>query len=275
VRTLRAAFICGVLAASLAVVVGAFAGIAPYWNQWAGAILLGFGLAWTTVHIYSMPLKIVVAAIALVETAVLSWLLHLGGTQWAPWIALAAGTLATGFGVAYSLSKPGRRKRMVEAMFGGRISCVTFQKILDSDEPLPFAGEKREASVVDCQLVNCRELAGTLPAPDFVALANEFSQAGDQALMDSGGVLAESSGAHFRALFGALLADPAHSAHAHEAALALEERLKAFREVCLERWSVEPVCKVSVHSGTMIAGVFGAAPFGGFGVIATGELTSQ
>ena len=274
-RILKITFICGILAASLAVVLEAFAGIAPLWNQWAGAILLGFGLAWTTVQIHSLPLKIVIAAVALVETAVLSWLLHLGGIQWMPWTALTAGTLATGFGMAYSMSQPGRRKRMVEEVFGGCISCVTFQKILDSDEPVSFAGEKREASVVDCQLFNCRELAGTLSAPDFMALVNEFSQAGAQALMNSGGVLTESNGERLRALFGAPLADPAHAFQAHEAALALEERLKKFREACRERWSVEPDYRVCVHSGTMIVGVFGIEPLGGFGAVATGETASQ
>ena len=90
-------------------------------------------------------------------------------------------------------------------------------------------------------------------------------------LMDSGGVLVGRGGETARALFGAVLADPAHATQAQEAARAGEERLKAFRQACRERWGVEPDCTVSVHSGAMIVGVFGSAALGGFDVVLTGE----
>ena len=160
---------------------------------------------------------------------------------------------------------------MVEELLGGRISRVTFQKMLEADAPLPFDGEKREASAVDCQIVNRQELIGKLSAPDFVTLSNAFSDAVAQTLMDSGGVLVGKEGETARALFGAVLADPAHAAQAQEAARAGEERLKAFRQACRERWGVEPDCTVSVHSGAMIVGVFGSAALGGFDVVLTGE----
>ena len=254
----------GALAASLAVV---FGHAASSWGQWLGAMLLGLGLAWTTVQIPSLALKIVVAAIALLETAVFSWLLQWGGIQWPPHVALAAGALATGFGLVYSLSKAGRRRRMVAEICAGRTSRATFQQFLESDAPFPFAGEKREASLVECQLLNSRERASQLSAPDFVALSNAFCADAAQVLRDAGGVLAGSSGVAPRALFGALLAEPAHAAHASEAARALEERLRVFRPECLERWGVEPDCRVSVHSGPMIVGVFGSV----FDVAPAGE----
>jgi len=232
---------------------------------------LGFGLAWTTLRIYSVALKLVVAAVALVEVAVLSWLLQLGGISWSPCTALVAGTLATFFGLVYSLSKAGRRRQMLEEVFGGRISLATFQRILKADALPPFAGEKREASVVDCQIFNRRELAGRLSAPDFTALSNAFSDAAALALREGGGVLTGSGGEQTRALFGAVLPDPAHAAQAEEAARAVGERLKAFRHECMARWGVEPYCQVSIHSGAMIVGVFGSAPLNGFDVVLTEE----
>ena len=270
VRTARVIFIGGALSASLAVLL--VAGCAPlFWMQWLGAMVLGFGLAWTTVQIQAVALKLVVAAVALAETAALAWLLELGGIAWSPSAALAAGTLATGFGLLYGLSKRGRRKRMIEESFGGRISHGTFQRMLEADAPLPFAGEKREASVVGCQLFNGAELAARLSSSDFVSLSNALSDAASQALMEEGGVLIGNGAEQTRALFGALPADPAHAAQAREAAGVAEERLQAFRQHCLVRWGVEPDCRVSVHSGVMVVGIFGSARLGGFDVVLTGE----
>ena len=64
-----------------------------------------------------------------------------------------------------------------------------------------------------------------------------------------------------RALFGAPLTDPAHAAQAAEAARTLEERFVVFRQECLEGWNVEPDCRISVHSGPMIFGLFGSGTF--------------
>ena len=252
----------------MALALGAFANVTLFWGTWAGAILLGLGLAWTTVQIHSAPLKLVVAAIALAEIAVFAWLLHPGGMQWSPWIVLSAGTLATVFGLVYSMSAPGRRKRRIEEVFGGRMSRAMLDKMVESQELFPVAGEKREASVVECQISNYREVAGRLSAGDFVAFCNEFSEAAAQTLLGSGGVLTEGNGEHLRASFGAPLAHPEHAAQAGEAASALEERLKTFGETCRQRWSVEPDCRVSVYSGPVIVGVFGIESLGGFRVVA-------
>ena len=266
VRTARVTFIYGALAAGLAVFL--FAGHEPmFWAQWGGAILLGVGLMWTTVQIQSVALKLVVAAVALVETAVFAWLLQLGGIHWTPYATLAAGALATGFGLAHALSKVGRRRRMIEELLGGCISCVTFQKMLEAATPLPVDGEKREASVVECGIANQKELADKLFASDLVALSNAFAEVSSQALMDAGGVLAGSAAQQTRALFGAVLAEPEHAAQAREAARVLEEQFHEFRKNCQVRWGVVPDCRVTVRSGAMIVGIFG----GVFDVVLAGE----
>ena len=139
--------------------------------------------------------------------------------------------------------------------------------MLDADAPPPFAGEKREASVVECAIANCRELAATLSAPDFLALCNAFAEIASQALLEAGGVLSKGGAMQMRAAFGAVLPDSTHSAQAREAARALEERLQAFRQTSLERWGVEADCRIAVHTGVMFVGIFGGA----FDVVPAGE----
>jgi adenylate cyclase len=228
--------------------------------------VLGFGLAWTTLAIDALSLKLVTAAVALAETAALSWALFLFGAVWPPFTALAAGALACGFGLAYSVSGPGRRKRALVQGLGGRVSRETFERLLSADTPLPHAGAEREASVVVCRLLNRRELAETLDAADFVALSNAFAHAASQTLLDAGGVLTEGDGKHVEAGFGVPLPDPAHAVQAVLAAFALGRRMEDFRRECAERWNVEPDCRIAVNAGALIAGTFGSGTLAGFGV---------
>ncbi len=242
------------------------AGGGPAWTQGLGAVALGFGLAWTTLEIDAFALKLVTAAVVLVETVALAWALFLFGVAWAPFTALAAGTAACGFGLAYSLSGPGRRKRALVQGLGGRVSRETFERLLASGASLPPAGAEREASVVVCRLLNRRELAEALPAADFVALSNAFCDAASQPLLEEGGVLTEADGMHVEAVFGVPLADPAHAAQAARAACALGRRMEDFRRECAERWNVEPDGRIAVNAGSLIAGTFGSGALAGFGV---------
>lgn len=282
-RIFKAAFVTGALASSLAAflyTLGVFTpwtrvvfGIdpaltfAPLWPQWTAGILLGFGLAWTTLDICSLTLKTVVAAIALLETAGISWLLAWRGVIWPPFTALSAGLFAYLLGLGYSLSPTGRHRRYLEEILGGRISPDTFERLLASSAAFPSKGGERQASVVVCRFVNRRELAETLPAEDFVTLSNGFFSTVSHALKRAGGVLVEADGEHIHAVFGALLGDAEHPARACRAALALQPSLDALCREAHETWGVNPDCRIAVETGPVIAGVFGAPDGGVFGVV--------
>ena len=271
-RTLKAALVCGALATSLAgflSTLGAFgawgtalfgaAGAGPNpLSQWAGAAILAFGLAWTTVEIDPLSLQLVVAALALVEAAVLSWLLHLFGVAWPPFTAIVAGLLSTAFGFLYNRSPGGRRKRLVGALFGGRISARTERLMVASRQPLDLSGEKIEASVVVCEIFNHQLLAEVLPPKDYVALTNAFLQAGAGVLMEAGGTLDDCNGQQLRAIFGAPLADPNHAAQACAAACALGRRLEAICGETIEKWNAAPDYRIGINSGELIAAAYGA-----------------
>ena len=280
VRTLKAAFVCGALATSIAgflFTLGAFgipgealfghAGATPQpLFQWLGALVLGFGLAWTTVDIETGSLQGVVAALALLEAVILSWLLHLFGVAWPPFTALTAGVLATAFGLLYNRSPGGLRKRLVRRLFGGRISARTERLLIESREPLDLAGERVEASVVVCEIFNRQLLSETLSPKDYVALANAFLKAGAEALMDAGGLLDECNDQQLRAIFGAPLADPDHAVHACAAANALGRRLEAFCKESIELWKAAPDYRIGIDSGELIAAAYGVGGAAGYRV---------
>jgi len=282
--------VCGLLAASIAgflFTLGAFEGarhalfgataavpaLHGGWTQWLAALLLGLGLAWTTVDINAVSLKITVAAVALAETAALAWILALFGILWPPFTALAAGGLALLFGLIYGRTAQGSRKRRLEELFAGRISRGTFRRLLESDAPLGFPGERREASVVVCEIFNRQLLRETLSPADYATLTGGFLQAGTRALLEAGGLLDQCRGESVRALFGAPLAEPDHAARACEAAFALGRRLEAFCQESVKRWNAAPDYRIGVNSGELIAAAGETAPGSGFpgGFSVTGE----
>ncbi|XHR29966.1 MAG: adenylate/guanylate cyclase domain-containing protein [Chthoniobacteraceae bacterium] len=278
-RFYRATLVSGALAASLAnflLAMGAFNAWtlavfgpdpAPLWAQWGGAFVLGFGLAWTTIEIGAFSLKIGVAAIALVETAALSWLLAWQGIAWPPFATLASGVFATLFGLFYSGTIAGRRSRLIEEVLGHTVSPATLDRVLESELPFPFQGEERHASAVVCRWFNRRELAETLSAADFVSLSNTFSATVSAAFKEAGGVVTEVDGEHVHAVFGALAGSPDHAARACRALLGLAPQIDTFRHAAKVRWGVDPDVRAAAETGALIAGVFGVPGAGGFGAV--------
>ena len=238
----------------------------PLAPQWAGAAILAFSLAWTTVDIGSTILQLTVAAAALMEVAALSWLLGLAGIAWPPFTTMSAGVLATLFGLLYNRSPSGRRTRLIRALFAGRISSKTERALIDSNEPLNISGNRVEASVVICEIFNHQLLAEALPPQEYVALTNTFLSAGAEALLEAGGTLDECGDRHLRAVFGAPLTAPNHAAQACEAACALARRLEIACRECIERWNAAPDYRIGVDSGELVAAAYGTGRVGGYSV---------
>lgn len=278
VRTLKASFVCGLLAASFAVVLFSLGAFAPFdvllwgsratslWSQWAGALVLGFGLAWTTIDIRQPVLQGVVAAIAFIETIAMAWILHAFGIIWPPFTAMTSGCLAIGFGLICSQSSFSRRKRLIEGTLDGRISKATFQHLLESGKPLGFSGERLESTVVVCKLFNRQLLAVTLLPGDYLELVNAFLHAGAEALKATGGTLNGCDTDSLCAVFGAPMAENDHAIQACMAARELQRQLDAFCRQYAGRWQVLPEYGIGINSGEMIAGVRGAGRLTSFSV---------
>ena len=230
---------------------------------------MGFGLAWTTIDIDEPVLKFVIAGVALIETASLCGVLNYAGIQWSPVASLLAGILGTAFGYGFTRSIDGKRRLLIEQMFAGRISEETMQKLEVSTLPIDFAGERREASVVVCEIFNHQLLSDALPPGDFVALSNAFIRAGSEVLMDAGAMMDQSNGYNVRAIFGTPLEDPDHAEHACRAAYVLGRRMEKFCLEAIERWKAAPDYRIAINSGEMISAAYGAPTLGSFTV--TGE----
>jgi len=229
-------------------------------------ILLAFGIAWATIDINRPPLKIVVAASALLQVLIMPFVLNLYSVFFSPFPTALAVALSFGAAFAYSRSDAGKRKRMLRSIFGQRLSKKTFKSLVDASTPLHFQGALREATIVVCEIFNHDILAETLPVRDYVAMTNQFLETGADFLVEHDGYLDECGGESLRVIFGAAIEDPQHASKACGAALALAERLEKLNEECEARWKQRFDFRIGLNSGEVVIAAYGSKRLGSFSV---------
>lgn len=234
--------------------------------QYALLAFFAGAIAWTTIDIPRTSLKVVVAFGALLEVIAVVAILSLQRQFFSPFASLSAilGSFALGF--VYSCSEAGGRKRILRQILGDRVSTETFKALLDSEEPLVLDGERREITLVVCEIFNHDELENALPAPDYVALTNAFRRNAADFLVESGGYLDECDGESVRVVFGAPRRDKDHAATACEAAIALGERLDEVNRECHTLWKQMFDFRIGINSGEMVLGAYGSRRLGNYSV---------
>jgi class 3 adenylate cyclase len=230
--------------------------------QYPLIILFAFGIAWTTIDIPRNSLKAVVAAGALLQIISLVWVLRLLGVFFSPFPSLLAIILSFSVGLLYSRSEAGSRKRLLRHVLGDRVSTKTFYALLNSSAPLNLEGERREVSIIVCEIFNHDELEAELSAPDYVALTNSFRRNAGDFLVERGGYLDECDGESLRVVFGAPLANEDHARTACDAALALTERLDEVNAECHGIWKQMFDFRIGLNSGEMVVAAYGSRRLG-------------
>ncbi len=228
--------------------------------------LFSFGIAWTTIDIPRVSLKAVVAIGALAQAVSLVWVLNLKHVFFSPFANVAAILGSFLCGLVYARTEAGRRKRLLRQALGERVSTATFSALLDALRPLNMEGERREVTVVVCEIFNHDELEDALAAPDYVALTNSFRRNAADFLVEGGGYLDECDGESIRVIFGAPLEDARHATTACEAALGLVQRLDEVNIECHAIWRQMFDFRIGVNSGEMTLAAYGSRRLGTYSV---------
>ncbi len=283
IRYLRVTFVIGLLAALLAL--GAYhfgivrlpdarvlelLGLPEYmaalrWPyMYALLPLLAFVVAWTTVDITRNSLKAVVAMGLLLQMFATSWVASLFGHFFAPTGPVIAVLSSFLFGLLYSRTSGGGRKRMLRHVFGSRVSPAVFRTMVDGSVPDSMEGEKLDGTVLVCEVFNHPELMEDLPIREYVEMINLYLTAASGFLVDRSAYLDECDGESVRVLFGAPLPDTDHAANAVCAAMELDARLKNLNAEFDARWHRTLDCRIGLCSGALITGTYGSGLHGGY-----------
>src|SRR5689334_11384181 len=120
------------LDARLAAFIGLPSPVVERGLQYVLVILFSYGIAWTTVDVAQVPLKIAIAVVAFVECLASVWVWGAFDGFFSPFAGLVA--IGVSFTAAFLFSRtvPGRRKAEIHALIGGRVSEKTFNALLES-----------------------------------------------------------------------------------------------------------------------------------------------
>jgi adenylate cyclase len=220
-------------------------------------VLFSFGIAWTTVDINRMALKVVVAVVAIVLIITQSRLLAMYNVFYSPFPAAFAILISFLIGLGYGRSGSGSRKKQIEQLFGQRISRAIFNQLVNSNTPVTFPGSLHEGTVVVCEVQNHKELMDMLTPENYSAMTNLYLQTATDFLVEVGGYLDECTGESLRVVFGVPLPDEKHASRACRAALDLMVRLDNLNRECDATWQRRFDFRIGVNSGDMIAAAYG------------------
>jgi adenylate cyclase len=164
------------------------------------------------------------------------------------------GSLTEAFNV---MVKNLREKEMIKRAFARYVSREVVEELLRDPEHLILTGERREVSVLFCDIRGFTTLAERLSPEEVVVLLNEFYDLTIEATFRHQGTLDKFLGDAVMSVFGAPGAHADHSLRAIRTALAMREgieRLSASRR----RSGKDPISiGIGVSTGEAVAGTVG------------------
>jgi len=228
--------------------------------------VVALAMAWTSVDIVRPLLKGVVAALAALLLLTGSWVVSLYGSFVSPFPAVLAVVCSLVIGLIYGRSGSGSRKRILQRLFGSRISRRHFNHLINGPTPTTLVGSLCDATVLVCEIRNRDQLISALKPEDFVAMMNLYLQTASDFLVEAGGYLDECDGESIRVVFGAPVADEEHAQTACRAALELASRLDNLNKECDATWNKRIEFRMGINSGEMVGGAYGGWRMGSYSV---------
>ena len=179
----------------------------------------------------------------------------------------AAITFVTFVGTGYQYVIEGREKRKVKHLFSRFVSPDVYQQLLDDPRRAALGGERREMSVLFCDIRGFTSIAEGDDPESILTTLNEYFSRMVPIVFAHKGTVDKFVGDMFMALFGAPLDDDDHADHAVESALAIVTALEAFnRGRTAARWPPLEI-GIGINSGEMVAGIVGSDRISSYTVI--------
>ncbi len=150
-----------------------------------------------------------------------------------------------------------RDKHMIERAFSSYVAREVADAILKDPEHLMLAGERRDVSVLFCDLRGFTALAERLPPEEVVLLLNQFYMLAVDTTFKHGGTLDKFLGDGIMAIFGAPIHHPDHAVQAVRAAVAMRAAVAELSEARRRDGRPPVAVGIGVSAGEAVAGTMG------------------
>ena len=203
---------------------------------WAVAVFLTFGAAWAIAAAYILRYGVVLPGLTLAATLIVS-------------AAVA---------VVYRYLVTDKDKRAIRRYFSMYLSPTIVDKLLATGTAPVLGGEKREVTILISDISGYTSLSENMPPERIVDLVNHYFEVAASAVESHGGFVDKFIGDGMLAVFGALVDEPEHAAHAVAAALVLQDLTSADSK--LLRSDGKPLrTRVGIATGPVVVGNIGSS----------------
>ncbi|MEK7370135.1 MAG: adenylate/guanylate cyclase domain-containing protein [candidate division NC10 bacterium] len=150
-----------------------------------------------------------------------------------------------------------REKEMIKRAFTRYVAREVVEEILKDPEHLILSGERREVTVLFCDIRGFTPLSERLSPEEVVALLNEFYTLMIETTFRHDGTLDKFLGDAVMAVFGAPIAHPDHAARAVLTALDMQVGVAALNERRRQAGQAPIAVGIGVSLGEVVAGTVG------------------
>ena len=150
-----------------------------------------------------------------------------------------------------------REKEMIKRAFTRYVAREVVEEILKDPERLTLTGERREVTVLFCDLRGFTPLSERLNPEQVVSLLNEFYTLAIETVFQHDGTLDKFMGDAVMAVFGAPIPHRDHALRAIKTGLAMRERFDAFNADRARRGLETIGAGIGVSVGEVVAGTVG------------------
>lgn len=170
---------------------------------------------------------------------------------------LTFGTVTAGQ-LAYLFYLEQIRRRQITGMFGHYVPPAVVHELVRNPDKAKLGGERRELTVLFCDIVGFTTISEELPAERVVELLNEYLTAMTAIIHADGGIIDKYEGDLIMAEFGIPLPVDDHALRACRTAFHMQRHLHELRD----RWRTEgkPLlqARIGIGTGPMIFGNMGS-----------------
>jgi adenylate cyclase len=151
-----------------------------------------------------------------------------------------------------------REKEMIKHAFTRYVAREVVEEILKDPEHLVLTGERREATVLFCDIRGFTPMSERLSPEDVVSLLNEFYTLMIETTFKHDGTLDKFLGDAVMAVFGAPIAHPDHATRAVRTAIAMQQGVTALNETRIRDGKERIQVGIGVAVGEVVAGTVGS-----------------
>jgi class 3 adenylate cyclase len=150
-----------------------------------------------------------------------------------------------------------REKDMIKRAFSRYVAREVVDEILKHPEHVALTGERRDVTVLFCDIRGFTPTAESITAEDVVELLNAFYDLMIDATFKHDGTLDKFLGDGIMAVFGAPLYRPDHALMAARAALAMQDSIRELSEKRVAAGKPPLSVGIGLNAGEVIAGTVG------------------